>query len=259
MKKLLQIGNIVAFLLMVIVNYYANTGAINSETMGSVAGQYENLFTPADYTFSIWGVIYIFLLGFVIYQAHDLFVETEENETVHQIGWWFIFTCVLNIAWIFAWLNFFPGISVILMSLLLFCLIRIIWNCRLELDDEPLSKIVFLWWPFSLYSGWISVALIANVASWLDSIGWGGFGIAESAWSIIMIIIAGTIHLIITWTRNMREFALVGAWALVGIAVANWSKENAVTSSALIVASILFLSSSFHAYKNRKYAPWKKL
>lgn len=259
MKKLLQILNIIAFLAMVVINYAAASGALNGKTIASVSAEYENLFTPAGFAFSIWGVIYLGLLAFVIYQARDLFMNTARFPVTLKIGWWFIISCLANIFWIFAWVNDFLGLSVLIMAVLLFALIMIIIKTRMELDDEPLEVIAFLWWPFSLYSGWITVALIANMASWLTYKEWKGFGISEVSWAIIMILAAGLINFIITWTRNMREFALVGAWGLVAIAVANWNDQQTVVIVALAVAFCLFVSSSIHGYKNRAYSPWKKL
>lgn len=259
MKKILKVLNIIVFLIMVGVNYISNTGAIAGETMATVSAKYENLFTPAGYAFSIWGVIYIGLLSFVVFQARELFSDRNKSNVTEQIGWWFVVSCAANILWIFAWLNEYLLLSVLIMMFLLFSLIRIIYNTRMELDDEPLKVIAFVWWPFSFYSGWIAVALIANVAAYLTSIGWNGFGISEITWTIIMILIAGVINLVITWTRNMREFALVGVWALVAIAVANWNDQPSVVVTALVVAAVLFVSSSVHGYQNRETSPWKKL
>ncbi|WP_029033876.1 tryptophan-rich sensory protein [Salinimicrobium terrae] len=255
MKKSLRISNIIAFLLMVTVNYFSNTGAINGETMASVSAEYENLFTPAGYAFSIWGLIYLGLAGFMIFQA----ASSRGKKTAERVGWWFVITCALNISWIFAWLNYLTGLSVILMVLLLLSLIMIIFKTRMELDDEPLKVIAFVWWPFSFYSGWINVALIANTAAYLTSIGWDGFGMSEVTWTIILIIIAALINLIITWTRNMREFALVGAWGLVAVGIANRGENEVIFLTALIAAGILVISSGIHGYKNREYSPWKKV
>ena len=259
MKKLLQVLNVIAFLVMVAVNYISNTGAIAGETMATVSARYENLFTPAGYAFSIWGLIYVSLLAFVVYQARDIFSSNKEVRVVHQVGWWFVISCTANVLWIFAWLNQYLLISVLIMLVLLFSLVKIILNTRMELDDEPLPVIAFVWWPFSFYSGWISVAIIANVAAYLTSIDWNGFGISEVTWTVLMILIAGVINLVITWTRNMREFALVGVWALVAVAVANWNGELPVVITSLLVAAILFVSSSIHGYRNRETSPWKKL
>jgi hypothetical protein len=257
MKKTLQIANAIALIVTIGINYLSNTGFFNRNTMKSISDKYYNYFTPAGYAFSIWGLIYIGLIAFTIYSAKGLFKKTGNDWPVLEIGWWFVISCAANSFWVIAWLYDFTGLSVVLMIVLLFSLIKITLNTRMELDDLPLKKIAFVWWPFCLYSGWISVALIADVAAYLTKIKWDGFGLSEINWTIIMIIVAGIINLIITWKRNMREFALVGVWGLVAIAVSNWNSGKSIVYIALAVAVILFISLSVHAYKNRKSNPLK--
>lgn len=259
MIRILQVLNILFFAGMIAVNYLANTGIIAGETMSSVSEKYQNLFTPAGYAFSIWGLIYISLLGFVIYQAKGMISRKAPPEFVSKIGGWFILSSLMNMLWIFAWLNEWLGISVVIIMVLLFSLVMIIRNTRMELDDEPLPVIAFLWWPFSFYSGWVTVAVIANIAAYLTSLNWNGSPFSPETWTIGMILVAGVINLWITWSRNMREFALVGVWALTAIAVANWNMANWIAETALVTAGILFISSGTHAYRNRAYSPWKKL
>jgi hypothetical protein len=55
MKKVLQIGNGIAFILTIFINYLSNTGILNNTTIGEVSDSYNSLFTPAGYTFAIWG------------------------------------------------------------------------------------------------------------------------------------------------------------------------------------------------------------
>lgn len=259
MKKTFQVLNGVALIATIVINYLSNTGVFNGNTMASVSDKYHNYFTPAGYAFSIWGLIYLGLLAFVIYQGRGLFKKVTDEWPVLQIGWWFIISCVSNSLWVIAWLYDYIGVSVILMMILLVSLIKIILATRMELDDLPIKKIAFVWWPFCFYSGWISVAFVADIAAWLTKIKWNGFGISAIVWTLIMIIVAGVINLFITWTRNMREFALVGAWALSAIAVANWNGEQSIKITAIVVAVILLLSSGLHAYKNRKTNPFKTL
>jgi hypothetical protein len=259
MKKILQISNGIALIVTLVINYLSNTGILNGNTMATVSARYQNYFTPAGYAFSIWGLIYLGLLAFVIYQARGLFKKIEDEWPVLEIGWWFVVSCAANSFWVFAWLYDYTGLSVILMIILLISLIKIILNTRMELDDLPLKKIVFVWWPFCLYSGWITVALVADVSAWLTKINWNGFDISGVSWAIIMIIIAGIINLTVTWKRNMREYALVGAWALIAIAVANHHKAQFVFTAAIAVAVVLIISSGIHSYINRKTNPLKNL
>ena len=251
MQKRLSVANIFALIVTIVLNYLSNTGIFNGNTMSTVSAAYQNLFTPAGYAFSIWGLIYLGLAAFVIYHAVVSFKSNQENNVVLKVGWWFVISCIANCAWIFAWLYDYTGLSVIIMIMLLFSLVMIILKTRMELDDLPMKQIAFVWWPFSLYAGWITVALIANIAAWLTKINWDGFGISAITWTIIMIIIAGIIYLLMTWQRNMREYALVGVWGLLAIAVANWTTEPSIVQSSIIISVILFVSSTVHAIRNR--------
>ncbi|SDS00596.1 hypothetical protein SAMN04515667_1192 [Formosa sp. Hel1_31_208] len=260
MKNLLQVLNGVVFIATIFMNYLSNTGQMNNTTIGEISGGLRTLFTPAGYAFSIWGLIYLLLLGFAIYQGRSLFVKVRDDSFVLKVGWWFIISCFANSFWVVSWIYGFTGLSCVFIFLLLFSLLKIVWNNRMELWDAPMSVIVFLWWPFVIYSGWVTVASIANVSAYLVKIGWDGFGISSVVWTIIMIVIATTLNLIITWKRNMREFALVGAWALIAIGVANQNIELIVANTAFVTAAILIVSSSIHGFKNLKTNPfWKKI
>lgn len=121
----------------------------------------------------------------------------------------------------------------------------------MELQDASFKKIALVWWPFSIYAGWVTVALIANIAAYLTKLGWEGFT-SEVTWTIVMICLAGAIYLFMTWTRNMREYALAGAWGLIAVAVANWNGVQSIVQTAITVSVILLISSGLHAYKNYK-------
>ena len=110
-----------------------------------------------------------------------------------------------------------------------------------------------------MYSGWVTVASIANVSSYLVKIDWNGFGISPEIWTLIMIVIATAINIIITWKRNMREFAMVGAWALIAIGIANNNDNVLIAYTAFTTASILIINSTVHAFKNRDTNPVKRM
>ncbi|WP_340154315.1 tryptophan-rich sensory protein [uncultured Winogradskyella sp.] len=258
MKKALQICNGLALGSTIFINYLSNTGFMNNTTIGEVSNNYRSLFTPAGYTFSIWGIIYLLLLAFAIYQGRSLFVKSKNDDFVLKTGWWFVASCVFNSLWVFAWIYEYTGLSCLFIFLLLFSILKIVINNRMELDDKPFPIIVFIWWPFVIYSGWVTVASIANVSTYLTKIGWDGFGLSETIWTIILITIALLINQYMIWKRNMREFALVGAWAHIGIANANQIEYVTIEIFAYTVAAILVISSGLHSYKNRATNPFIK-
>ena len=209
MKKILQIANGIAIVATIVINYLSNTGIFNGNSVENVSDKYHNYFTPAGYAFSIWGLIYLGLLGFVFYTGSSLFKKNLEhnnldNDVLLKIGWRFVISCIGNCLWINAWLYGYIGITVILMFIVLFSLLMIIINTRMELDFHPVKKYLFIFWPFAIYAGWISVALIADIAAWLTKINWSGWGISQIIWTIIVIIIAGLLNVAMVWKRNLR-------------------------------------------------------
>lgn len=255
MKKTLQIANVLAFIVTLYFNYASSVGVFNDRTQAEMSATYHTLFTPAGYAFSIWGLIYLLLFGFVTYQSRSLFVSVRDDSFVMRTGWWFVLSCAANSLWCYLFVSDMVLASVVVIFFLLFCVLKIVLNNAMELWDAPISVIVCLWWPFVSYSGWLTVACIANVATYLVKIQWDGLGLAPELYAVFIIGIAIAINLIVTWTRNMREFALVGAWALAGIAVANQSLENMVQSVAVVGAVILVVNSSIHAFRNRNTNP----
>ena len=250
MKRTLQIANGIALVSTIIINYLSNTGLINGATIGGVSNKLITNFTPAGYAFSIWGLIYLLLIGFIFYQGRSLFTSNRTTDDVVQsIGWWFVISCIANSAWVFLWLYGYTGISCIAILLLLFSLMKIVFICRMELDYVPFSRVLFLWWPFVIYAGWVTVASVANISAYLNKMDWDGFGISDDNWAIVMIIVAVIINLRAIYDRNLREFALVGAWALVAIAIRNEDMYHNIRDIAYLGAGTLLLNCGIHSYK----------
>ncbi len=248
MKMILPVANGIALMITIIVNYFSNTGLLNGNTMKIVSDKYSNLFTPAGYAFSIWGLIYLALIGFVFYTGRSLFTKKESDPFVAKIGWWFVISCLANCLWVVAWLYEYTGASVVIMVIMFLSLLKIVGNTRMELDVQPIKIYLFIFWPFALYSGWIAVALIANVAAWLTKVHWSGWGISEVTWTMVMISIAGLINIFMIRTRNLREYALVGIWGIIAIAASNVNTSIIYTCYA--VAIILFIYIGISAMKN---------
>lgn len=259
MKKFLQIGNGIALVSTIFINYLSNTGKINGTTIGERSDGINSLFTPAGYAFSIWGVIYLLLFAFVIFQGRSLFNKNKQDDFVEKVGIWFIVSCIANCAWVFLWLYGLTGLSCIAMFVMLFSLIKIIMNNRMEIWDAPAQIIAFLWWPFVVYLGWISVAAIANVSTYLIEINWDRFGLSAETWTIIMIIIATIINVLVVIKRNLREFATVGVWALIAIAVKNWDAEISIAYIAIACALMISIVAGTQGFKNRKSNPFLKM
>jgi hypothetical protein len=203
---ILKISTLLAFIIMVTVNYLAVLLPLGGRTTGQISDKYPNLFAPAGYAFSIWGLIYTLLGIYVVYQ---LFHDTDD--LIAKVNRIFILNALFNASWIFAWHYDQIWLSVIIMAGLLVTLIMIadvIHNRAVTRKETWLVRL-----PFSVYFGWITVATIANVTVFLVYIGWNRFGFSESFWTVLALL-AGA--LIGSWRmlcdRNI-PYGLVFIWA----------------------------------------------
>lgn len=252
--KIVQILNITGLLLTIFMNYLANALPLAGKTTGEVSGLYENLFAPAGFTFSIWGVIYLLLIVFVVYQSKGLFQpvnSTRAPSFYHRVGYWFFISCLANSAWIFAWHHEVIWLSMVLMIVILISLLKIYTRLGVGHRIVKHKERYLIHLPFSIYLGWISVATIANAAVLLVSIRWDGFGIHPEIWTSIMILVAAAITTTILITRKDLFFSLVILWAFFGIFVKRLTTDpqqslaimlSLATGGFIIVAVIIFQS-----------------
>jgi hypothetical protein len=96
-------------------------------------------------------------------------------------------------------------------------LIQIFIYTRSLSNDIKLIHRIFIIAPFTIYIGWISVAIIANLAALFVYLQWNGWGIAPENWAVIMIGIAIVLAFCFSFFYDSITAPLVIAWALWGI------------------------------------------
>ena len=229
--------NIITFVFTLALNFLATNLPLNNLTTGQISDMFEIYFVPAGYVFSIWGLIYLGLLAFIIYQALPI---NRNNARLARMDGWFVLSNIANALWLvsFHYLQF--GLALVLMLVLLFSLIMIF--LRLEIGKVKESS-GFRWLvhvPFSTYLGWISVATIANATQLLYVLEWDGFGIAPEVWLVIMLAAAVVISALMSFSRQNIPHALVLIWAFIGIAV-KFPDVNLVNLSAWGAAGLVGL------------------
>ncbi len=210
--------NLVAYIFMVTLSYFSMSIPLGGMTISQLSAKYDNLFTPSALTFSIWSVIYVLLLIFVIVGiVNQLRGKPQKNKlTQKNIGYLFALSCLFNGSWVLAWQYQYVTLSVVIMIALLITLIRI--YTKINANNTISSADRYITLPsFSIYLGWISVATIANIAAWLVSIHWSAWGISPVTWTITMIIIATLLGLTMLAKNRDILFNLVILWALYGI------------------------------------------
>jgi benzodiazapine receptor len=240
MKKdtLRQVAIIVAVVAIIVVNGLATALPLNGQTTGEISDRFQVYFVPAGYVFSIWGLIYLALIAFAIYQALP---RQADNPRLRRIGGLFILSSIANIAWIFLWHYEFFTLTLVAMIILLLSLITIYLQLGIRRTEVSGGEKWLVHIPFSIYLGWITVATIANVTSLLDYLNWTGWGISAEAWAVVMFIAALVIASLVSLTRGDVAYMLVIIWAFAGIAVKHTGKPVIPTVAWAVTALALLM------------------
>lgn len=223
-----QVLALAALAMMLTVNVLANTLPINGLRTEEISDRFKVYFTPAGYVFAIWGVIYLGLLGYAVYQAGG---KQRYNPRLRSTGLLFMLSCLANIAWIVSWHYLMFPLALLMTVLLLLCLIGIYLRLRIGRSSPPLLERWMVDVPFSLYLGWATVAVIANTTVLLDHLGWNGSGIAAERWLMIVLGVALIIATAVTLTRDDWVFPAVFAWAFAGIGIRQMGNAQAAAAA----------------------------
>jgi len=232
---------LLGFIGTLVVSALANILPINNRTTGELSDLYPNLFVPVALTFAVWGVIYVLLAVFVIYQLlPSVRRDPQRSEFVERIGPLFFVSSLANIGWIFAWHYEIVPLSLVLMLILLGSLVAIYLRLNIGKSRATRADKYFVHLPFSVYLGWITIATIANVTALLVDIGWNTFGLGEQFWAVAVIIVGIAIAMSILFTRRDIYYCLVVDWALLGILLKRLSVTN-VADQSVVVTTIIGL------------------
>ena len=233
-------GNIVALVLMIIVNVLSSAVPLNNQTMSEISEKYPSLFTPAGFTFSIWGLIYLGLIGFAIYQALPAQLS---HAGIARISGYFKLNCLANALWIFAWHYDHLLLSLGLMVAILLSLVAIYRDLGILNIAQSRAHQWFIQFPFGLYTGWITVATIANLSAVQIGFGWDNVWFSAINWTLLKLAVAGAVAVTVIMRRGDMVFVLVVAWAAYGI-FAKQSATPAVAGAAWMLTMLALLLTS---------------
>jgi len=200
------------FVVTLAINALGAIGRINGLSQKQISDMYVTLITPSPETFSIWSIIYSFLLISVIamiVKKNDLYYD----KAVDRITGLFRVSCIFNIAWIVA----FSYVQIELSTLfILGFIITLSMICQNLLEIHE-NKRWLLPLTFGIYTGWLFIATVVNIAAALVKLNWNGFGIAHEIWSIITLISAVILVILVISRIRNAAFPLPVAWAYFGI------------------------------------------
>lgn len=254
-SKTIHTFNILGLIAVLVVNFLANYLPIGGYNTGELSAMYPSLFTPAGFTFSIWGIIYLMLIVWTVYVAMGLSKgEAIADRIVQTVGPWFVINCIANVGWIFVWHHQQILLALLLMLVILISLFQIYRAIDQDWLENNATTTFTVCLPFSIYFAWICVATIANTAIYLITINWGGFGLPAATWTVIMLGIVGILGLFVLWKERDTSFALIFVWALWGISRARLGGEfSNISTTAMSILSVLLIGIFVAMYAKWKY------
>lgn len=214
----LPIATLFAILATLSVNIVSNFFPPRGANIGEIANTILQgvQITPANYAFAIWGLIYLGLIAYGIYQLRP---GQRGNSTIRRVDLLLIIACIAQIAWVYLFTLRLFGFSVVAMIAILLSLIGAYLQLRIGKERVSRQTLWLVHAPFSIYLGWISVATIVNIASALYIWNWDGWGISATGWTVVMLIVGAAIAAIVALKRADIAFTLVFIWAYVAIAM----------------------------------------
>ncbi|MBF2087463.1 MAG: tryptophan-rich sensory protein [Synechococcales cyanobacterium K44_A2020_017] len=231
-------ATIVAIIGTFLVNAWSNIDPINGESIGAISNRVfgDVMIIPANYAFIIWGLIYLGLIAFGIYQ---LLPSQRSRSDLDPVRHALILSSVAQGVWVFLFLyRLFWG-SMVAMAAILIALAYGYYCQRQTMTPSRRDR-----WlvnrPLSLYLGWISVATIVNGAIALYSTGWTELGLGMPAWTVIMLAVATLLGSVMAFLYRDAVFAGVLIWAFVAIAVRH--ADQGLVSPVAIAASVVLIA-----------------
>jgi hypothetical protein len=228
---------IISLGVVLVVNFLANYLPIGGRTTGEVSAAYPTLFTPAGFTFSIWGVIYVFLIAYAIYQYLP---RNRDQKHFDRINRHFVVNCAANALWIFAWHYELFTWALILMCVILSSLIGI-YRHILPGKLSGWKDWLFIRVPFSLYFGWITVATLANISVEQTVIGMDNWMMTKTVWVFVELALAGAIGTVMIIRYRDPIFGAVVAWAAWGITERQVDTPEVAGAAAVVMILVLVI------------------
>lgn len=265
--KLRQIAVIFSVVSMIVINYLSNAGVFGGLTNRDISNKYHTLITPAGYAFAIWGVIFLGLLAFAIYQALP---AQRHNTRFRAVGWLVVINTLCNAIWSPLFNNEQISLSVVVILVMLITNLLILDGLLARrkavdvvmLPDDPIAegpvRPAETWLarvPFAIYTGWVTIAAVLDITVYLKSTNFNLAGVSEATWAIGVLVVALMIGILFFNRYRSIAYILVFSWAYIAISIEQeWSGYVPVAAIICAMIAALFAVWALFGRKEPVYA-----
>jgi len=139
----LKVVNVLSFF------FFFGTGLYSSLNPNGHHGGKITYFTPAPFTFYVWTIIDLLLLGYVIYQFFD-----ESHDAIHGVGWRFAIVAILNAIFLHTFVTGHYIVAFIFACLVASSISTVYYSLRTHYPAKTTLDALFVHLPFSLWHAW---------------------------------------------------------------------------------------------------------
>ena len=211
-----------AVILLIVMSFLSTTIPFGGQTVAEVNANYHTLITPSGYAYIIWGVIYLFMGVFAVFQLN----KGKNIRFFRLVFPYFLVNAVSNVLWLFAFQHELIGLAALFILVTLGTLIMIFQKFYRLQHMLSTTHRYFFQMPFSLYFGWITIATIVNIAAFLNTLNIAALEGSGEIIAIIVLIAAALLGLYILLTKKDYIYAFAMVWAFIAI----WVGQVDVTS-----------------------------
>jgi hypothetical protein len=187
---------------------------------------------PAGYAFSIWSVIYLWLIAHAVYglwkRADDRSWAAVRLPLTVAVGIGSVWLAIAGASAVWGtvtiWMMAIAAIAAFL-------------RADTEVDRWMLSG------PSAIFAGWLSAAAAVSTGVLIAGYGWLSDTQSAAAMLALVLVIAVTVQM---RRPQMPVYGLTVIWALIGVVVANWSANLTVAvlaGSGMVVMLLTLLAS----------------
>lgn len=194
------------FIVLLVINY------LNQSTISTIAQINKPFIQPANFTFSIWSIIYGWFLCWIIY---SFFKGNTHDKLYMSVRYLLPLNFTFNCLWVLS----FASRDILLSCL--FIILVLITCVYLFINAKRYAKLGwFITGVFSIYLGWISIATIVNIFYYVNNLTpsvWSTFEQIIYTALMLIIVLLYAIYILVRASDIILPLTLV--WALIGIAL----------------------------------------
>lgn len=223
---------VLAFLAVIVA--YGQMALGLGQSPAEFAEDGDEVLRVAGFAFSIWGLIYLALIAYAVWQALP---RTPERPLVRCLGWPSAIALAGINLWIVAAAADWEWGSVAIIFLAGLAAVVPLLQAEPELAEAGTRPRLLAAWPLALLGGWLTIAAPVNLLTVLTS--QGLIQPPGLIWALAAVVLVAGAALAVVWRTGLWIYAAPVAWGLVGVFAAEQAEGDAPLAFAALAAAFV--------------------